>query len=166
MDSKLTVPASFVSYLRSGLFQEWGFASEDIANLSIEFGGRASDGAFSEPLHTFFTVLVVLFGEVGWKNSDAQGPVVVNLEIGGAYIVRALKNQHQVLVNQLGEMEEKTREEMRAAAAAKVTEFGDFVHEVETQVKRLSRHQRSAPVHAAAQSTLPAIAERERRPQH
>ena len=128
MNAQLTVPAGFVSYLRSGLFQEWGFAAEDIANLSIEFGGGAPDGVFSEPVQTFLTMLVI-FGEVGWKDSHTQGNIVINLNIGGAYIARALKNQHQVLVNELGEMPNETHEEIRAAASAGVAEFGAFVQE-------------------------------------
>lgn len=154
MNTELTVPAGFVSYLRSGLFQEWGFAAEDIANLSIEFGGRAPDGAFGGPLQTFFTMLVI-FGEVGWQDSHTQGNIVINLNIGGAYIARALKNQHLVLANELGEMPTETHEEMRVAASAKVAEFGAFVQEVEVQVKRLHRRGTSAIIHAASESPFP-----------
>jgi hypothetical protein len=166
MNTQLTVPASFVSYLRSGLFQEWGFAAEDIANLSIEFGGGAPDGALSEPLQTFLTMLV-LFGEVGWKNSHTQGNIIINLNIGGAYIARALKNQHQALANELGEMPKETHAEIRAAASAKVAEFGAFVQEVEAQVKRLNRRQgTSGIIHAASESPFPGGAARQHRFQH
>jgi hypothetical protein len=166
MNTQLTVPASFVSYLRSGLFREWGFAAEDIANLSIEFGGGAPDGAFSEPLQTFFTMLVI-FSEVGWKDSHTQGEIVINLNIGGAYIARALKHQHQALANELGEIPKETREEMRAAAAARIAEFGAFVQEVDAQVRRLNRRQgTSAIIHAASGSPFPSGAARQHRFQH
>jgi hypothetical protein len=167
MNTQLTVPASFVSYLRSGLFQVWGFAAEDIANLSIEFGGGASDGVFSEPVQTFLTMLVI-FGEVGWKDSHTQGNIVINLNIGGTYIARALTNQHQVLANELGEMPKETHDEMRVAAFARVAEFGAFVQEVEAQVRRLNRRRgTSAIIHAGASgSPFPAGAARQHRFRH
>ncbi len=165
MNTQLTVPASFVSYLRRGLFQEWGFAAEDIANLSIEFGGGAPDGAFSEPLQTFLTMLVIV-AEIGWKDSHTQGNIVINLNIGGTYIARALKNQHQALANELGEMPKETHEEIRAAASARVAEFGAFVQEVEAQVRRLNRQGTSAIIHTASGSPFPAGAARQRRFQH
>jgi hypothetical protein len=165
MNTQLIVPASFVSYLRSGLFQEWGFAAEDIANLSIEFGGGAPDGAFSEHLQTFLTMLVIL-GEVGWKDSHTQDNIVINLNIGGTYIARALKHQHQALANEHGEMPKETHKEIRAAASAKVAEFGAFVQEVEAQVKRLHRQGTSAIIHAASESPFPSGAARQHRLQH
>lgn len=141
MSATLTVPAGFVSYLRSGLLGEWGTAASEIACLADDFGSNASDGAYSEPLQAFLTIWALL-GEVGVKDIDGQGDVVINLRVNGAHVVRGLKHEHRALLDQLDELPRNTRKAMRAAAAAKVAEFGEFVSAVDAQVSRLSRRQR------------------------
>lgn len=49
MNTQLIVPAGFVSYLRGGLFGEWGYAAEQLSSLALEFGGNAPDGAYLAP---------------------------------------------------------------------------------------------------------------------
>lgn len=154
MNKQLTVPASFVSYLRGGLFGEWGYAAEQLASLALEFGGNAPDGAYLLPLHTFFTTYTLLT-EIGLKENDAQGDAVVNLSIGGMYVVHGLKDEHRTLVEQLGEMPKRTRKAMRDAASAKVAEFGEFVKVVEEQVNGLNRRpERPATTHPPSRPSL------------
>lgn len=138
MQTMLTVPAGFIPYLRKGLFGEWGDANEQLANLSLQFGSGAPDGAYSPPPHTFFTILTLLC-EIGWRDHDAQGDAVVNLGIGGPHVVRGLKHEHLALEDHLSEMPKRTRKAMRDAASAKVAEFGEFVKEAEDQVRPLNR---------------------------
>ena len=138
MNTQLIVPAGFVSYLRGGLFGEWGYAAEQLSSLALEFGGNAPDGAYLAPLNTFFTIYTLL-AESGLKENDAQGDVVLNLNVGGTYVVKGLKGEHRTLVEQLDEMPKKTRKAMRDAASAKVAEFGEFVKAVEEQVNGLNR---------------------------
>jgi hypothetical protein len=137
MNTQLIVPAGFVSYLRGGLFGEWGYAAEKLSSLALEFDGNAPDGAYLARLHTFFTIYTLL-AEIGLKENDAQGDVVVNLNVGGTYVVKGLKDEHRTLAEQLDEMPKKTQKAMRDAASAKVAEFGLFVEEVEEQVRRLN----------------------------
>lgn len=144
MNATLTVPAGFVCYLRSGLFGEWSDAAEDIANLAEHLGSSASDGAYGELLQTFFTILVLL-GEVGWKDIATQGDVVINLDRGGVYVVKGLTKEHHILVQQLNQLPKKTRKAMRDAASAKVAEFGEFVKAAEAQLNRLDRPRRKSP---------------------
>jgi hypothetical protein len=166
MNTQLTVPASFVSYLRGGLFGEWGYAAERLSSLAIEFGGNAPDGAYLMPLHTFF-VTYALLSEIGLKENDAQGDVVVNISIGGTYMVNGLKHEHRTLVEQLGEMPKKTRKAMRDAASAKVAEFGVFVQEVEERVNSLNRlPERPATTHPPSRPPLRAEPSRVRRTRH
>lgn len=166
MKATLTVPAGFVTYLRKGLFGEWGYANEQLANLSLQLGSNAADGAYSEPLHSFFTILTLLC-EIGWHDNDAQGDVVVNLVIGGSYVVKGLRQEHMVLEDQLAEMPKRTRKAMRDAAAAKVAEFEEFVKEVEAQVRRLrGRLVKPSTNHSAARVPLRTKPSRVRRSQH
>jgi hypothetical protein len=166
MKATFTVPAGFVPYLRKGLFGEWGEANEQLANLSLQFGSGAPDGAYSSPLHTFFTVLMLLY-EIGWHDNDAQGDVVVNLGIGGPHVVKGLKHESLALEDQLSEMPKRTRKAMRDAASAKVAEFGEFVKEVEEQVRRLN-HQpvKSSTSHSSSRPPLRATPSRVRRSRH
>jgi hypothetical protein len=166
MKTTLTVPAGFVPYLRKGLFGEWGDANEQLANLSLQFGSGAPDGVYFPPLHTFFTILTLLC-EVGWHDHDAQGDVVVNLSIGGPYVVKGLKQEHLALEDQLGEMPKRTRKTMRDAASAKVAEFEEFVREVEEQVHRLSRQPvKSSTSHSTSRPPLRAAPSRTRQSRH
>jgi hypothetical protein len=144
MSATLIVPAGFVSYLRRGLFGEWGTAAEEIALLADGFGGNAADGAYSEALQTFLTIWILL-GEVGVKNLDAQGDVVINLCVGGTHVVKGLNHEHRMLMDQLDQLPQRTRKAMRDAASAKVADFGEFVKAVEAQVNRLSRRRTSSP---------------------
>lgn len=89
MKATITVPAGFVPYLRKGLFGEWGYANEQLASLSLQFEGGLPEGSYFTLLHTFFTILTLLF-EIGPRDSDTQGEVVINLGIGGTYVVRGL----------------------------------------------------------------------------
>jgi hypothetical protein len=165
MNTQLTVPASFVSYLRGGLFGEWGYAAKQLSSLALEFGGNAPDGAYCAPLHTFFTTYTLLTA-IGLQENDAQGDFVVNLSIGGTYVVKGLKDEHRTLVEQLGEMPKKTRKAMRDAASAKVAEFGEFVKAVEEQVNGLNRRpERPATTHPPSWP-LRAKPSRVRRTQH
>jgi hypothetical protein len=136
-DATLTIPAGFVPYLRSGLFDEWGWAAEDIANLALRFGSRASGGIYSAPLQKFDTIRILL-GNIGWRDSDAQSDTALNLGVGGVYVVEGLKGQHLALVDQLDEMPKATHKTMHDAASAKVAEFGEFVKAVEEQASRVS----------------------------
>lgn len=166
MKATLTVPAGFVPYLRKGLFGEWGYANEQLASLSLQFGSRAPDGTYSQPLHTFFTIFTLLF-EIGSKDNDVQGDVVVNLAIGGPYVVKGLQHEHLALQDQLGEMPKRTRTAMRDAASAKVVEFGAFVKEVEEQVNRLNRQPvKSSANHATSRPSLRVKPSRVRRSRH
>jgi hypothetical protein len=166
MKAMLTVPAGFVPYLRKGLFGEWGYANEQLANLSLQFSGGMSDGAYSPPLHTFFTILILLC-EIGWHDHDAQGDVVVNLGIGGPHVVKGLKNEHLTLESQLSEMPKRTRKAMRDAASAKVAEFGEFVNAVEEQVNGLNRRpERPATTHPPSRPPLRAKPSRVRQTRH
>jgi hypothetical protein len=152
MNTRLTVPAGFVSYLRGGLFGEWGYAAQQLSSLALEFGGNAPDGAHLVPLHTFFTTYMLL-AEIGLKDNDAQGDVVVSIGIGGLYVVNGLKSEHRALVEQLDEMPRTTRKAMRDAASAKVAEFGEFVMAVEERVNGLNRHpERPATTHPPSRS--------------
>jgi hypothetical protein len=147
MSTQLTVPAGFVSYLRGSLFGEWGYAAEQLSSLALEFGGNAPDGAYLAPLHTFFTTYLLL-AEIGLREDAAQGEVVVNLSIGGTHVVKGLKDEHRILLEQLDEMPRRTRKAMRDAASAKVAEFGDFVQAVEERVDGLNRSpERPATTH-------------------
>lgn len=137
MEATLIVPAAFVRYLRSGILGEWGYAAEQLSNLAHQFGGKASDGAYGEPLQVFDTIRILL-GEIGWKDTDRQADVTINLHIGGAYVVKGLKHEHTMLAERLNTMPKRTRKAMRDAAAAKVAEFGEFVKSVESHVNRLS----------------------------
>jgi hypothetical protein len=166
MKATLTVPAGYVRYLRGGLFGEWGYAAEQLSSLALEFGGNTTDGAYLVPLHTFFTILALL-GDIGWKDSDTQGDVVINLAIGGINVVNGLKDEHRALVEQLDEMPKRTRKAMRDAASAKVAEFGEFVKEVEAQVRRLSRQPLKPSMnHSTTRPPLRATQSRVRRSQH
>jgi hypothetical protein len=140
MEATLIVPALFVPYLRSGLLGEWGYAAEQLASLALQFGSGAPDGAYGEPLQAFDTIRIQL-GEIGWKDNDRQGDVTINLYIGGAYVVKGLEHEHMTLADRLDEMPKRTRKTMRDAAAAKVTEFGEFVKSVESHIDRLGDHQ-------------------------
>jgi hypothetical protein len=165
MNTTRIVPAGFVQYLRSGLFGEWGDAAKELSNLAVEFGSGAPDGAYWEPMHKFLTIYILL-GEIGRKDTATQGDVVVNLSIGGEYIVSGLKHEHLVLVDRLNEMPKRTRKAMRDAASAKVAEFGEFVADVETQTNRLSlgRDTSSEPVTKTSRSPLSPRPTRVRRP--
>jgi hypothetical protein len=150
----LTVPAGFVPYLRKGLFGEWGYANEQLANLSLQFGSGAPEGAYSLPLHTFFTILTLLC-EMGLHDHDAQGDVVVNLGIGGPHVVNGLKHEHFALEDQLSGMPKRTQKAMRDAASAKVAEFGKFVEAVEERVDGLNRRpERPVTTHPPSRPTL------------
>ena len=140
MSATLTVPAGFVPYLRSGLCGEWGTAASEIAFLADDFGSNASAGAYSEPLQAFLTIWTLL-GEIGVKDIDGQGDVVINLVVNGAHVVKGLKYEHRALMDQLDQLPRNTHKAMRAAASAKVAEFGEFVSAVDAQVNRLNRRQ-------------------------
>ncbi len=166
MNTQLTVPPSFVSYLRGSLFGEWGYAAEQLSSLALEFGGNAPDGAYLAPLHTFFTTYALL-AEIGLKENAVQGDVVVNLSIGGTYVVKGLKDEHRILMEQLDEMPKKTRKAMRDAASAKVAEFGEFVKAVEEQVDGLNRRpERAATTHPPSRPPLRAKPSRVGRSRH
>ena len=166
MNTQLIVPASFVSYLRGGLFGEWGYAAEQLSSLALEFGGNAPDGAYLTPLNTFFTIYTLLT-EIGLKENDAQGDVILNLSVGGTYVVKGLKDEHRTLVEQLGEMPKKTRKTMRDAASAKVAEFGEFVKAVEEHVNGLNRRpERPATTHPPSRPPLRAAPSRVHRTRH
>jgi hypothetical protein len=154
MEANLIVPAVFVQYLRGSLFGEWGYAAEQLSSLALEFGGNAPDGAYLVPLHTFFTTYALL-AEIGLKENAAQRDVVVNLSVGGTYVVKGLKDEHRILMEQLDEMPKKTRKAMRDAASAKVAEFGEFVQAVEEQVDGLNRRlERPATTHPPSRPPL------------
>jgi hypothetical protein len=140
MEAPLVVPAAFVPYLRSGLLGEWGYAAERLSGLALQFGGNAPDGAYSEPLQVFDTIRILL-GEIGWRDTDGQSGVTVNLYVGGACVVKGLKHEHMMLTEQLDEMPKQTRKAMRYAATAKVAEFGEFVKSTEARVNRLDSHE-------------------------
>ncbi len=166
MNTQLTVPASFVSYLRGGLFGEWGYAAKQLYSLALQFGSSAPDGAYVVPLHAFFTTYTLLT-EIGLKENDAQGDIVVNLSIGGTYVVKGLKDEHRTLEDQLSEMPKRTRKAMRDAASAKVAEFGEFVKEAEEQVRRLNRQPvKSSTSHSTSRPPLRAKSSRVRRSRH
>jgi hypothetical protein len=166
MEATLIVPAVFVRYLRGSLFGEWGYAAEQLSSLALEFGGNAPDGAYLAPLHTFFTTYALL-AEIGLKENTAQRDVIVNLSIGGTYVVKGLKDEHRILVEQLDEMPKKTRKAMRDAASAKVAEFGDFVKAVEEQVNGLNRRlERPATTHPPSRPPLRAKPSRVGRSRH
>jgi hypothetical protein len=166
MKATLTVPAGFVPHLRRGLFGEWGDANQQLANLSLQFGGGAPEGAYSPPQHTFFIILTLLC-EIGLYDNDAQGDVVVNLGIGGPYVVKGLKHEYLALKDQLSEMPKRTRKAMRDAASAKVAEFGEFVKEVEEQFDGLYRRpERPATTHPPSRPALRAKPSRVRRSRH
>jgi hypothetical protein len=167
MSATLTVPASFVSYLRNGLFGEWGRAAEDIATVAGNLGGSASDGVYGDLLQTFSTICILL-GEVGWKDDDTQSDVIINLGVGSAYVVNGLKDEHRILVQQLEQLPKKTRKAMRTAAASKVAEFGEFVKAVEAKANRLARCPRksSALLPKHTRPPLQARPSRARRQRH
>jgi hypothetical protein len=140
IEALLIVPPAFVPYLRSGLLGEWGYAAEQLSSLALQFGGNAPDGAYSEPQQVFDTIRILL-GEIGWRDTDRQGDVTVNLCVGGACVVKGLKHEYMMLAEQLNEMPKRDRKTMRDAATAKVTEFGEFVKSTEARVYRLGSHQ-------------------------
>lgn len=166
MKATLIVPAGFVPYLRKGLFGEWGDTNEQLANMSHDFGSGAPGGTYSPPLHTFFTILLLLF-EIGWHDHDAQRDVVINLGIGGPYVVKGLRHEHLALEEQFNEMPKRTRKAMRDAASAKVAEFGEFVKETDEQVRRLNRQSVKSPTsYSTSRPPLRATPSRVRRSQH
>jgi hypothetical protein len=166
MNTQLTVPAGFVYYLRGSLFGEWRYAAKQLSSLALEFGGNAPDGAYLAPLHTFFTIYLLL-AEVGSKEDAAQGDVVVNLSIGGTHVVKGLRDEHRILMEQFDEMPRRTRKAMRDAASAKVAEFGEFVQAVEEQVNGLNRRpERPATTHPPSRPSLRAEPSRVRRTRH
>lgn len=166
MNTQLTVPAGFVSYLRGSLFGEWGYAAEQLSSLALEFGGNAPDGAYLAPLHTFFTTYLLL-AEIGLKEDASQRDVVVNLSIGGTHVVKGLRDEHRTLMEQLDEMPRRTRKAMRDAASAKVAEFGEFVQAVEERVNGLNRRpERPATTHPPSRPPLRAEPSRVRRTRH
>lgn len=160
------MPAGYVGYLRSGLFGEWSDAAEDIANMAEHLGSSASDAVYSELLQAFFTI-VLLLGEIGWKDIATQGDVVINLDVGGVYVAKGLTEEHNMLVQQLNQFPKATRQAMRNAASAKVAEFGEFVKEVEEQVRHLNRQAVKSPTdHSTSRPPLRAKPSRVRRSRH
>jgi hypothetical protein len=138
MDTQLTVPADLVTYLRSGLFGVWGFVAEDIANGAIEHGGNASEG-YDEPLQAFDAIRTLL-DAVGWTNTVAEGDIVINLSVGGAFILEALKREHYVLVDELQELPRTTTsQEIFDIASARVDALDVFVKTVEKEIQQRSR---------------------------
>jgi hypothetical protein len=138
MKTTIAVPAGFVPYLRKGLFIEWGYANEQLASLSLQSEGEAPERSYSSLLHTFFTILTLLF-EIGSKGGDTQGDVIVNLAIGGPHIVNGLRQEHLALEDHLTEMPKTTPKAICDAACARVADFDEFIKKVEVQVRRLSR---------------------------
>jgi hypothetical protein len=166
VNTQLVVPAGYVSYLRGGLFGEWGYAAEQLSSLALQFGGNAPDDAYVVPLHRFFTTYALL-SDIGLKENNAQGEVVVNLSIGGVYVLNGLKVEHRMLVERLDEMPKATRKAMRDAASAEIAEFGEFVKAVEEQVNSLNRRQeRPATTHPPARPPLRAKSSWVYRSQH
>lgn len=140
-----TVPASIVPYLRRGLLGELGFAAEELAHLLLASDDQAPDAAFPSPLHTLLTILIPL-GEIGWQKADVPRDVVINLEIGGAYVVNGLREELLALERQLSVRlkSESIARATRNTASAKLAEFGEFVRVVEEQVNRLNRQRRTS----------------------
>jgi|HubBroStandDraft_1064217.scaffolds.fasta_scaffold90925_3 hypothetical protein len=166
MSTQLTVPAGFVSYLRGSLFGEWGYAAEQLSSLALEFGGNAPDGTYLAPLHTFFATYLLL-AEIGLREDAAQRDVIVNLSIGGTHVVKGLRDEHRILMEQLDEMPRRTRKAMRDAASAKVAEFGEFVQAVEERVNGLNRRPERPPTtHPPSRPPLRAEPSRVRRSRH
>jgi hypothetical protein len=167
MDATLTVPADFVPHLRRGLFGEWGAAAEKLSSLALQFGTGAPDGVYMPPLQTFFT-LCVLLGEVGWKDMPAERDVVINLGVTAPQITKALREEHQVLVQQLEEMPASTANKgIRDAAAAMVAEFEDFIRSVETQAARARRRRlKPTPIRPTSRPPLSPGVSRSRRATH
>jgi hypothetical protein len=138
MKATITVPAGFVPYLRSGLRGELRCAAEELAHLLLASDDRAPEATFPTPLHALLTILIPL-GEIGLKDTNVPGDAVINLNVGGVYVVKGLKDEHSALVAQLDKLPKTTRKAIREAASAEVAEFGEFVRAAEEQVNCLNR---------------------------
>jgi hypothetical protein len=166
MKTTISVPAIFVPYLRKGLFIEWGHASEQLASLSLQSEGEAPERSYSSLLHTFFTILTLLF-EIGSKGGDTQEDVTVNLAIGGPHVVNGLKHEHLVLEDQLAEMPKTTPKAIRDAACARAADFDEFINNVEVKVRRLNRQSLTpSPVNDTSRLPRQGRSSRVRPPRH
>ncbi len=166
MDATLTVPPAFVQYLRSGLFGELGLAAEKLCSLAQQLGSGAPDGVYTMPLLDVFTIGILL-GEVGWKDISPERSVVINLGIGAPHIIKGLKDEYGTLVQQLDEIPVSTNKRMRDAAAAKVSDFEEFIKSVQAQTRRArrSRH-KPEPIYPTSMPPLSASMAAARRAQH
>lgn len=135
----LTVPADFVPDLRSGLFGEWGFAAEDLANMALQFGGHAPGGVYRDPLESFDASRTLL-DVVGWRSQTP--PTEISIDLGWHHLypkilTKALVNEQIALAERLEEMPRTTSEYARQSMRRRIETLGSLAAAVEAKAQRL-----------------------------
>jgi hypothetical protein len=149
-DAMLAVPSEIVPYLRRGLFGEWGFAAEDISNRALQFGSGARSNSYQEPLRTFDAARALL-DEIGWRDNKSQTDVAINLSLHHQLVLRALRMEHLVLVDQLAETPRVTSKQAHDSVSTRTEALGEFVKQVKAQARLLGL----AEPQAASQMIIP-----------
>jgi hypothetical protein len=132
----LTVPANLVPYFRSGIFGEWGFTAEDIAQRALQFGSSSQGkGAYQGSLEAFEAGCALL-DAVGWCEESASVDAEINLALHPRMILRALKNERELLIDQRREVPKRDKDS-RNAVSAQVAALDAFVKLTEVQLRQL-----------------------------
>jgi hypothetical protein len=141
----LTVPANLVPYFRSGIFGEWGFTAEDIAQRALQFGSSSQGKATYRELLEAFEAGYVLLDAVGWCEESVPVDAEINLALHPQMILRSLKNERELLIDQRREMPKRDKDS-RNAVAAQVAALDAFVKLIEIQLRQLGLDRaRSSP---------------------
>jgi hypothetical protein len=135
-NTMLTVPANLVPYLRDGLFGEWGFAAEDIADRALQFGSNASRDIYSEALEAFDAGRTLL-DAVGWCDEGIQADIEINLALHPKLVLRALKSESRMIAERVREMPRNENKEARNTETARATVLRMFARSVQEQIRRL-----------------------------
>jgi hypothetical protein len=135
----LTVPANLVPCLRSGVFGEWGFAAEDIADRALQFGSDASDDAYRVPLKAFDAGRALL-DAVGWRAEGSQADVEIDLSLYPQLVLKALTSEQLALSDRLTELPPTGSKDARDVVIARSEALNAFLKLVKLQVRRLGRH--------------------------
>lgn len=133
----MTVPAAFVADLRSGLFCEWGFASESLSNLALTFGGHGPEEVYEAPLRAFEAARTYL-DAVSWRDQPVETDTEIDLGLHPSVVLRALQNQHGALADRLQEVVgTPIPEDTYQALLAHAEGLYEFITSVETLVEQI-----------------------------
>ncbi|HEY3828246.1 MAG TPA: hypothetical protein VGL57_03510 [Solirubrobacteraceae bacterium] len=126
----LTVPATHVADLRSGLFGEWGFAAESLSNLALTFSGHGPERVYEVPLRAFDAVRALL-NTIGWRVQPVEADVEIDLSLHPSVVLRALRSEQEALVDRLQEVAgTPIPEDAHQAMQAHVKELREFIANV------------------------------------